>query len=133
MRNKESWERYKEASNNKAMKIKEDANNGLLSIEEVRAHILVLNWNAKIERFRITWERSGGKPSRKKKKSAKDCKELSKEQYEEVEEMVRIGFNYKDINTRLYKMKNLMYGPKVRQAEPACINDPNTDKLITDT
>ena len=36
-----------------------------------------------------------------------------------------------DANLRVWKMKELIVGPKVGPAKPACINIPDTGELIT--
>ena len=46
-------------------------------------------------------------------------------------ELVRTGTSYKDANLRVWKMKELIVGPKVGPAEPAYINNPTTGELIT--
>ena len=38
---------------------------------------------------------------------------------------------FKDAHRKIWKMKEMVVGPKVGLAEPACINDPNTGELIT--
>ena len=57
--------------------------------------------------------------------------ELFKEHLDDLLEMMKTGSNYKDANRRIWKMKEMVVGPKVGLTEPACINDPNTGKLIT--
>ena len=62
-----------------------------------------------MESFGITWKFTGGKPGGKQKnKKAKDCQELFNDQYEKIEEMLKIGSNHKDINTRIHKLKRIM-------------------------
>ena len=54
------------------------------------------------------------------------------EQFEVIEKMLEVGADHKDVNSRIHKLKGIMHGPKIKQAEPACINDPVTGELITD-
>ena len=49
-----------------------------------------------------------------------------------MDELIATGFNYKDVNNRMWRLKELICGPKVGQSEPACINDPVSGELITD-
>ena len=66
------------------------------------------------------------------KKSSKDLKELFGEQNDELNELIETGASYKDVNRRMWKIKELICGPKVGRSEPACINNPVTGDLITD-
>ena len=45
--------------------------------------------------------------------------------------MIDKGFLRKDINQKMYKLKEFITGPKVKPLEPMAINDPNTKELIT--
>ena len=67
-----------------------------------------------------------------KNRSPKATNELFKEQCEELNELIETGTNYKDVNRRMWKLKELICGPKVGSSEPACINNPETGELITD-
>ena len=58
--------------------------------------------------------------------------ELFKEQCGELDELIETGSSYKDVNRRMWKIKELLCGPKVGLSEPACIDDPVTGDLITD-
>ena len=51
---------------------------------------------------------------------------------EELNELIETGASYKDVNRRIWKIKELICGPKVGHSEPACINNPVTGDLITD-
>ena len=57
--------------------------------------------------------------------------ELFKEQLDNLLELVKTGTKYEDANLRIWKMKEMIVGPKVGPAEPACINNPITGELIT--
>ena len=43
------------------------------------------------------------------------------------------GFNKKDFNQRMYKLRDTVVGPKIKAQEPMAINDPVTKELITDS
>ena len=51
---------------------------------------------------------------------------------EEMEELLTTGASYKDVNKRIWKMKEIACGPMVGPTEPACINNPMSIELITD-
>ena len=67
-----------------------------------------------------------------KKKNPKTTNELFSEQCEELNELIETGTNYKEVNRRMWKLKELICGPKVVFSEPACINNPDSGELITD-
>ena len=54
------------------------------------------------------------------------------EQQEELDEMLAEGYNKKDLNAKIYKLKEMITGPKIKASETMCIKDPNTGELITD-
>ena len=72
------------------------------------------------------------KQKRAKNRSPKATNELFKEQCEELNELIKTGSTYKDVNRRMWKLKELKCGSKVGPSEPACINNPETGELITD-
>ena len=45
--------------------------------------------------------------------------------------MIEQGRSPMDINSKVYTLKEFFCGPKLKPAEPACINDPITEELIT--
>ena len=57
---------------------------------------------------------------------------MFQEQFEVIEKMLKVGADNKDVNARIHKLKRIMHAPKVKPAEPACINDPITGELITE-
>ena len=46
-------------------------------------------------------------------------------------ELIKTGASFKEANLRVWKMKELICGPKVGPAEPACIKNTTTGELIT--
>ena len=42
------------------------------------------------------------------------------------------GFLKKDLNQKMFKLKEIVTGPKIKAQEPMAINDPQTNELITD-
>ena len=92
-----------------------------LNIDEVRDAICKIDEKIQKQCFGTIWI----KPKRRTKhkpKPKKEVEELFTEQLEELIELVRTGTSYKDANLRVWKMKELVCGPKVGPAEPACIN-----------
>ena len=86
-----------------------------MTIDEVRDAICNIDEKIQKECFGTIWI----KPKRKtehKPKPKKEVEELFKEQLDELIELVRTGTNYKDANLRVWKMKELIVGPKVGQA-----------------
>ena len=69
--------------------------------------------------------------SRHKPKPKKEEDELFKEHLDELLKMTDTGASFKDTNRKIWKIKEMVVGPKVGPAEPACINDRNTGELIT--
>ena len=126
--NKEGWIRYKEKSNEYAKQI----------IEVVRKHddpekldkeINIIDTELQIASFGITWK---GETKKKKKKDSKEIKEIYMEQQNELEETLKAGLQGKDLNRRMYKLRDIVEGPKVKPQEPMAINNPKTGELITD-
>ena len=66
------------------------------------------------------------------KRDSKETKELYLKQQEELNELIEEGASTKDINKKIYRLKDLLNGPKIKPSEPTCINDPVTGELITE-
>ena len=47
-----------------------------------------------------------------------------------VDKILSQGYLDKDLNSRIYKMKTVINGPKHKKQEPMAINDPATRELI---
>ena len=91
----------------------------------------MINMDILLDSFGIIWE-TEGKSKKQKKRESKQLKELYKEQQEELDEMLSKGYNTKDMNNKIYKLKQLITGPKIQSSEPMCIKDPKSGELITD-
>ena len=50
----------------------------------------------------------------------------------ELNELIEEGASTKDINSKMYRLKDLINGPKIKPSEPTCINDPETEEPITE-
>ena len=49
-----------------------------------------------------------------------------------MNKLIETGTSYKGVTRQMWKIKELICGPKVGRSEPACINNPVTGELITD-
>ena len=49
-----------------------------------------------------------------------------KEHLDELLKMTDTGADFKDTHKKIWKLKEMVVGPKVGPVEPSCINDPNT-------
>ena len=56
---------------------------------------------------------------------------MFQEQQEELGVMIGEGLIGKDLNNKIYNMKRLITGPKIKGSEPTAINCPVTNNLIT--
>ena len=125
--NKEGWSKYKEISDRRSVEIleilekEEDVNKIETKIEKVEREI-------QEEAFGIIWK----KPYKKKKKkmSEKKVKELVSEEFKEMEELIEEGISGKDLNSKMYRMKTLITGPKIEKAEAAALEHPVTKEII---
>ena len=94
----------------------------------------IIDCDILIESFGITWKKTGGSSNNKKrkKKSHKQLKEIFLDQQKETDDLIKAGLKGKDLNKKVQKMKQIVNGPKIKQAEPQAINDPKSGDLITD-
>ena len=129
-KNPQGWERYKVISDKFAGKmletIKEESD-----IDKLEIKMEMINIDIMVESFGVIWETQGRTKSQKKRES-KQIRQLYKDQQDELDEMLNEGFNTKDLNAKIYKLKQMITGPKIKAAEPICIKDPITGELITD-
>ena len=66
------------------------------------------------------------------KRDSKEIKEIYLKQQEELDELIAEGASTKDVNNKIYRLRDLLNGPKIKPSEPTCINDPVTGELITE-
>ena len=129
-RNLHGWEKYKEISDKYAPKILE----AVEQIEDVNAmerEMHLLDLDIQLESFGIIWQ-APGKGKKTKKRENRELNQLYKEQQEELDEMIKQGLAGKDVNQKMYNMRNLIMGSKIKPQEPMAINHPVTGELITD-
>jgi hypothetical protein len=129
--NEEGWLTYKDHSDEIANEIKKIALNRELNIDEVREKIRATDEMIQRKCFGTKWV-GPKKQKRAKKRPLNETKELFQEQCEELDDLIAAGTQYKDVNRRLWRLKELICGPKVGSTEPACINNPMSGELITD-
>ena len=106
-KNEEGWKNYKEHSEEIADEIKKIALNGDLTIDEVREQIRATDEMVQRKCFGTKWV-GPKKQKRAKKRPLKETKELFQEQCDELDELIATGTQYKDINRRLWRLKELM-------------------------
>ena len=121
------WERYAQISNEYAPKIRELVDT-TEDINELERKIHMLDLEIQIEAFGITWIKSNSKKG--KKRNSKELNELAKEQSEELDLLLSQGYIGRDLNSKMYKMKSVINGPKNRKQERMAINDPVTKELL---
>ena len=102
-----------------------------IDTNELRIKINIINMEIQVKSFGITWE-GPSKQKKMVKKDSKELKELYLKQHEELEELIAEGASTKDINNKVYRLRDLLNGPKIKPSEPTCINDPITGELITE-
>ena len=127
--NKEGWKNYYKISNKYAKRIQNLVEN-ICDMNELRRKIYILNLEILVKSFGITWEGPGSK--KKKRKDSKIEKELINEQNLELDKMLSGAYSARGLDAKVYKLKQLIQGPKIKAPEPMCINDPETGNLVTD-
>ena len=129
-KNPEGWENYKKVSDAHAESIREVIDNST-DTNELRIKINIIKMEIQVKSFGITWEG----PSKQKKLVKRDSKELKEiylKQQEELDELIAEGASTKDVNNKVYRLRDLLNGPKIKPSEPTCINDPVPGELITE-
>ena len=98
-----------------------------MNIDKVKEKIDLINNKVQISSFGVKWRKQGG-PMKKtsKPRDPKLVKEVFSDQCKELDEMIKQGSDYRDVNLKMFKMKKLITGGKLKDTEPACINDPST-------
>ena len=126
-RNEDGWAKYAEISNKKAPKIKE-----LVEIiddmDELERRVHLIDLEMQVEAFGIIYQKSNKKKT--KRRDSKELNELVKQQNEKLDKILSQGYLGKDLNSRIYKMKTAINGPKHKKQEPMAINDPVTKELL---
>ena len=129
-KNPKGWERYKDVSDRYANKIME-AIRVEEDIDRLERKLEIINLDILVDSFGIIWQFQG-KSKKQKKRDSKQIKEIYQQQQEELDEMLSQGYNKKDMNAKIYKLEQMITGPKIQAAESMCIKDPKSGELITD-
>ena len=85
-----------------------------------------------VEAFGFIYVKERDRPKKIKRKSSKNLNDLYEEHLNEVDKAITECLDRKDVYSRMYKLKTLINGPKIKPQEQAAINDPKTNVLITD-
>ena len=107
-----------------AIRVEED-------IDRLERKLEIINLDILVDSFGIIWQFQG-KSKKQKKRDSKQIKEIYQQQQEELDEMLSQGYNKEDMNAKIYKLKQMITGPKIQAAESMCIQDPKSGELITD-
>ena len=126
--NKDGWPRYEEISNNRSGEVLEAVNSNK-DIDVIEQEICRIEKSIQEEAFGIIWKKPHKK---KKKKSQEEVREMVKDEYQEMQEMLEEGLKGKDMNKKMFKMKSLITGPKIERSEAAAISHPVTKDIIVD-
>ena len=129
--NAEGWNKYEELSNKYAVEI-EEIMDSCEDMESIERKIKAIDRKIQTESFGTIW-RGPVKKKKVRKRSKKEIIEKATSQYDEMEKLFKSGFNKKDFNQRMYKLRDTVVGPKIKAQEPMAINDPVTKELITDS
>ena len=130
-RNPDGWKNYKTVSNDYAEKMI-DIIECTEDINVLRIKLEILDMEIQCKAFGVSWEGVNSKKKKKKRGNSKDIKQLYQEQQEELCDMLEKGCAPKSVNAKIYKLKEIIRGPKIKPSEPMCINDPTTGELLTD-
>ena len=129
--NKEGWLKLEEVSSRYApemINIIKSSND----ITEIDSKLNRLDTILLAECFGVKYQKPTRNRNRLKKKSSKTIREMFIEQQEELFTLIDENIIGKDLNKQIFNLKNLITGPKVKKQEQMAINDPVTNKLITD-
>ena len=131
MKNKEGWLLYPETTDRHASEIV-SAVQDTVDADELEKKLDLIDKEIQIEAFGYIYVKERRKPKKIRKKSFKDLNSMYTEYLDEVDAAITECLDRKDINSRMYKLKTLINGPKIKPQEQAAINDPKTNVLITD-
>ena len=132
-KNKEGWRKYPEISEKYAESL-EKLINEVEDVDILENKIISLDSEMQKECFGTIWIDHNKKKKRKKrKKDKKSEKEMVSAQLDDIDNLREKGFfKKKDMNQKMYMLKEMVTGPKIKRQEPLAINDPISKELITD-
>ena len=128
VKNVKKWDNYSEISDKYAKEMSDIIENND-DVNVIERKLAINNLLLQIECFGIKWVSKGKK---QKKRNYKELKELYEEQMGELDDLIDKGVQGKDLMSKIYQIKKLSLGSKVKSQDPMAINDPITGELITD-
>ena len=131
MNNPEGWKKYKTVTDKYADIIENKVNN-VKHIDLLEADLHVIELDILLESFGVTF-RGPGKKIKAKKNTNRELKEMLQEDIIEMDELLSSGYNAKDLNQKIFKLRKAIIGPKIKAQETMAINDPSSGELITDS
>ena len=130
-KNKDGWAKYPDISDKYAIKIV-DAVENTADPDLLEEKLDSIDNDIQVEAFGVIYVKERDRPKKIKRKSSKNLNKLYEEHLNEVDKAITECLARKDVNSRMYKLKTLINGPKIKAQEQAAINDPKTNVLITD-
>ena len=130
-KNSEGWAKYPEITDKYAGKIIEAVQN-IADPDLLEAKLDSIDTEIQVEAFGVIYVKERDRPKKIKRKSSKDLNKLYEEHLDDIDKAITECLDRKDVNSRMYKLKTLVNGPKIKPQEQAAINHPKTNELITD-
>ena len=131
LKNKNGWVKYKEISDKYANLVEEKVKT-VKCIDQLETELHIIETEILIDSFGIKWRKPGRKIKKRKNIKGKELKEMVDEDIIELDELLSKGYKCKDLSQKIYKLKEIIAGPKIKAQETMAINDPATGELITD-
>ena len=129
--NQDGWNKYHEVSEKHSHRIRKVIEN-TDDPNLLESKLGIIDTDIQIESFGIIWVGKCNKSRKAKKKNSKELNTMYQEYLEEIDSAVNECLDRKDIHSRMYKMKSLISGPKIKSQEQSAINHPETNELITE-
>ena len=130
-RNSQGWARYPDITDKYAGKIIEAVQN-IADPDKLEEKVDSIDKEIQAEAFGFIYVKERDRPKKIRRKSSKNLNELYEEHLKEVDKAITECLDRRDVYSRMYKLKTLINGPKIKPQEQAAINDPKTNVLITD-
>ena len=130
-RNSQGWAKYPEITDKYAGEIIEAVQN-MADPDLLEEKLDSIDNEIQVEAFGFIYVKERDRPKKIRRKSSKNLNELYEEHLNEVDKAITECLDRKDVYSRMYKLKTLINGPKIKPQEQAAINDPKTNVLITD-
>ena len=80
-----------------------------LDMDMVKERIDAINKEVQISSFGVKWRKQGGPLKKKSKpKDPKQVKKVFSDQCRKLDDMVKLGSSFKDVNQKMFKMRTLL-------------------------